>query len=194
MKQFTQLAKSLKIKNMNLKLIFKTISWMIIAVILLIAGLTALSTISTPLQFKMFIVESGSMEPTIQTGSIVIIKPQNEYKKNDIITFKRNEDVDIKARNTTVTHRIIEINNNSFITKGDTNSTKDSEPISNNLVVGKLFLTIPLLGYPVSFAKTQTGLILLIIIPAVLIIYQEILNLRKEIETLLKQKSKKKDV
>lgn len=170
---------------------FKIITWLITGAILAIAGLTALSAFSTPLQFKVLVVESGSMTPTIQPGSLIIVKPQNEYKENEIVTFKKNSDVDIKARHATTTHRIVKIENDLFITKGDANESEDPEPVSKNLIVGRLLLTIPFLGYPVSFAKTQTGLILLIIIPAVLIIYHEILNIKNEIKTFLK---KRKDV
>ena len=42
-------------------------------------------------------------------------------------------------------------------------------------------MSVPLLGYPVSYAKTTPGIILLIIIPAVIIIYDEIQKIRKEI-------------
>lgn len=173
---------------MRFKLFFKVMSWLVTGAILAIACLTALSAFSTPLQFKIFVVESGSMVPTIQPGSLIIVKPQNEYKENDIVTFKKNSDVDIKARHATTTHRIVKIENDLFITKGDANKSEDPKPVSNNLIVGRLFLAIPFLGYPVSFAKTQTGLILLIIIPGVLIIYHEILNLKNEIKTFLKNR------
>ena len=39
----------------------------------------------------------------------------------------------------------------------------------NYLVLGKTLFSIPLIGYVVEFAKTQTGLVLLIIIPAIII-------------------------
>ena len=176
---------------MKFKLFLKIISWIITAAVLLIAILTALSSFSTPLQFKIFMVESGSMAPTIQTGSLIIVKPETEYKKDDIITFKKNLEIDIKARGATTTHRIVEVDNDSFTTKGDANETEDQKSIHKDLILGKLFLTIPYLGYPVSFAKTQTGFILLIVIPATLIIYSEVLNIKKEAKRLLKKKKEK---
>ena len=176
---------------MKFKLFFKVISWIITGAILLIAILTALSSFSTPLQFKLFVVESGSMTPTIQQGSLIIIKPNIEYKKDDIITFKKNTEINIKARGATTTHRIVEVDNDSFTTKGDANETEDQKSVNKDLILGKLFLTIPYLGYPVAFAKTQIGFILIIVIPATLIIYSEVLNIKKEAKRLLKKKKEK---
>jgi len=182
---------------MKFKLFFKIISWLVTGIILVIASLTALSSFSTPLEFKIFVVESGSMSPVIQQGSLIIVKPEIGYKKGDIITFKKNAEVNIKERGATTTHRIIKIDKDSFITKGDVNKTKDQKPVRKDLVLGKLFLTIPFLGYPVSFAKTQIGLIFMIIIPATLIIYSEILNIKKEGKYLFlkwrKKRNKKKE-
>src|SRR5690625_2348524 len=75
-------------------------------------------------QFKT--VLSGSMEPTIKTGSVISIKlleDSTTLNEGDIVTF-------IKEDETLVTHRIAEVKNNGefYITKGDNNRILDNEP------------------------------------------------------------------
>lgn len=162
----------------------------------LVALFTGLSSYSTPVSWKLFIVQSGSMSPTVGIGSVVIVAPKDEYKKDDVITYKTGVGVNMKAKDATITHRIIDIKRTDddsplYITKGDNNSNIDSDPVTLIQVVGKIILVIPFLGYILSFTKTQTGLILLIVIPATLIIYSEILNIKGEVKKLLKKKKEK---
>jgi signal peptidase len=67
-------------------------------------------------------VYTGSMEPAIPVGSVVVIKPANPetLKVGDIICFKTEAESP-----KTVTHRIIGITSQGFITKGDANEDPD---------------------------------------------------------------------
>ena len=47
-------------------------------------------------------------------------------------------------------------------------------------IIGKKIAAVPYLGFPISYAKTTPGLILLVIIPAVIIIYDEMQKIKKE--------------
>jgi len=134
---------------------------------------------------KTYVVKSGSMEPKIHTGSIVVSKNSNNYQKDDVITFK------VVGSKDTVTHRIVEIvNQNSqpmYRTKGDANKSADPEFVSKQNVVGKLVFSIPLVGYLMAFVKTLPGLVIFVFIPAVIIISEEIANIKTEAH-LIKQK------
>ncbi len=171
-----------KIKNIG-----KIIYWLILIALFLVAGLTAISALNFPGNYKMMVVLSGSMEPTIKTGSIVVVKPESIYKEGDVITFK-----DPNKPKYSITHRIAEIKGDKFITKGDANKAADNDNIGKNQVLGKLLLAVPFVGYPVNFAKTQNGLIILIIIPAVIIIYSELLNIKNETKRLIEARKKRK--
>ena len=76
---------------------------LIINTILIIKSYTNPNEAPNVFGFKPFIVLSGSMEPTIMTGDIAIIKSCNkdELKEGDIIAFRNGTSV--------ITHRIIEI-------------------------------------------------------------------------------------
>lgn len=117
------------------------------------------------------------MEPAIPVGSIVIIKPTDPetLKIGDIICFKVETEWP-----TTVTHRITNITNEDFITKGDANEDYDHWTVRKENVVGKVIATIPYVGYLGYFARTPIGFMLLIIIPASLLIIMEMRNIIKE--------------
>lgn len=92
---------------------------------------------------SMLEITSGSMDPVIKQGEIVIIKETKDYKVGDIITYRVDEKF-------LITHRIVEINLNNVITKGDYNNTND-EPIKIEAIEGKVILHSMLLGYIYKF-------------------------------------------
>jgi len=127
------------------------------------------------------IVLSGSMSPTIEPGDIVIsthVKP-DEIEKGDIITFK-----DQNNPKNCITHRVVNIvkdddGNIYFRTKGDANDEPDINIVPSSMLVGKVVVTIPYLGYLPTFAKSKIGFITLIFIPGTLIIVNEIIRMIK---------------
>jgi len=132
-------------------------------------------------------VQSGSMEPTIHTGSVVFVKPASDYKIGDIITFGQ-----ASKTKTPTTHRIVDIRVQEsqplYTTRGDANNGADQKEISKKEIIGKVLLDIPYLGYAVSFAKTKLGFALIIIIPALAVILEESIKIKNE---LGKNKTKK---
>jgi len=159
--------------------IFKYIINTILILLVLLGVFVVFSFVPFPGNYKVFTVMSGSMAPAIGTGSIVFVKPMGDYNVGDVVT-RRTTDPKI-----TITHRIVskeEIQGQiAFETKGDANDSPDGEKFTREGIVGKVFVTIPFLGYPVAYAKTTPGLILLIIIPAIIIIYDEINKIKDEI-------------
>ena len=79
-------------------------------------------------------VLTGSMSGTIEIGDGVIVELTKDVKKGDIIVYKKD--------NSLITHRLIEKQNDKLITKGDANNIQD-EPITNDMVVGKVIKIIP---------------------------------------------------
>lgn len=157
--------------------------WLGVFSLILIAGLVGASTLRPYFGYKLFVVQSGSMEPAIRAKSLVLVKKFDNYKIGDVITYK-----DGGERGETITHRIVKIKNRGFVTKGDANNVSDERLVSPDRIVGKVVLAIPFLGYPVAFAKTQWGLIILIIIPGTIIVYSELLNIKEEVVTFWKKK------
>ena len=127
---------------------------------MVIAGFIVLSLVSSFIfGMKAAIILTGSMEPKIPTHSVVFVDTHtqvNEINVGDIIAFRVNDD-------TTVTHRVIEIDNNlnEFITKGDANETEDLAPVPFDNFMGKTELVIPYVGGIILELKGSKGIILL---------------------------------
>lgn len=160
--------------------IFKYAVNTILILLVLLGVFVVFSFIPFPGNYKVFTVQSGSMEPTIKTGSLIFVKPMADYSVGDIITRRT---IDPKV---TITHRIVskeEIQGKiAFETKGDANDAPDGEKFTKDGIIGKEIFKIPWFGYPVGYAKTTPGLILLIVIPAVIIIYDEMNKIKDEIK------------
>ncbi len=119
------------------------------------------------------IVISGSMEPAIGTGSVIITRPiaPENIRVGDIISYSSRTGV------YEVTHRVIGIEQTPdlhFITKGDANQDKDPTPIPAEQVLGKLFLVIPGLGYLITYMRNPIAIIMLIGIPAIILLWFEL--------------------
>ena len=160
---------------------FKTIYYIFIAFIVAVALLLIVSVFPIPGNYKVMTVLSGSMEPTIKMGSVVVVKPAKDYKVGDIITFGPYS----KTKPST-THRIYEIKNVNgkkvYITKGDANNAPDNREVRKEDILGKVIFSIPYFGYLASFAQKPYGFATLIIIPAILIVADQIKVIVKEIK------------
>jgi len=112
------------------------------------------------LGFAQVIVMSGSMQPALQVGDLLIIQEQKEYQVDDIVTFH--------AGNSLVTHRIIEINGIEAVTRGDENNVADA-PSQLALIAGKVVLRIPRFGGFMLFLKTPLGILIMAILAVLLV-------------------------
>jgi signal peptidase len=161
--------------------IFQIIYYVLLAFVVMVAILLIFSAFPIAGNYKIFVVQSGSMAPAIKMGSLVIVKPANDYKIGDVITFGPYS----KTKAPT-THRIYDIKvvngQPVYITKGDANNAPDTREITKRDILGKVLFSIPYLGFAVAFAKKPLGFALIIIVPAVIIIVDEIKNIYKEIK------------
>ena len=83
------------------------------------------------------------MEPEINAGELIIIKEVDKYEIGDIVTFIDKDDF-------LVTHRIICLNEEKMITKGDNNNLLDEE-VSLNNIKGKVIIHSKILGFFVLY-------------------------------------------
>jgi len=107
--------------------------------------------------YSLLEVVSGSMEPTIHVGDLILIDTKDSaYHVNDIVTFK-------DVNGDFVTHRILHIEEGEMVTKGDNNNTEDSA-MSTKDIVGKYLFRIPNAGKVMASFKTPfvMGMVLVI--------------------------------
>jgi len=160
---------------------FKAIYYIFIAFIVVVTLSLIVSIFPLTGNIKFMVVQSGSMEPAIHTGSVVMIKPASDYKIGDVITFG-----EVSKTKAPITHRIYDIKvvdgNPVYITKGDANNAPDAREVQKRDVLGKVLFSVPYLGYAVDFAKKPAGFALIIIVPAAIIIGDEIKKIFKELK------------
>ncbi len=154
------------------KLLLRLFQFLLIIFITLLAFYLLNNNFSFVPKYQTFVVQSGSMEPAIMTGDIIVVQPQEKYFINDVITFLSGENKRV------VTHRIIEINpGNNFITKGDANRVGDDDVVSFSDVVGKVILVAPRLGFLVAFTQTTPGLVVMVLIPVIILVLDKLLKI-----------------
>ena len=101
--------------------------------------------------YKVLQVMSGSMDDVFSVGDVILIKEtrQEEIKKGDIITFKKEN---------IITHRIVEINKTNdtmyYTTKGDNNNVNDAEKVKYEEIEGKYITKFVCIGYLINFLNT----------------------------------------
>lgn len=126
--------------------------------ILLIVGL------GMALGFRALIVRSGSMEPTVSTGDVVVtrlVRP-SAVSKGDIVTFQ-----DPSRAGELVTHRVVKTRRDgdvvSFVTRGDANSGQEEWSVDADGTVGAMAFRIPKAGYLLAWLRTPVVRISLVV-------------------------------
>lgn len=111
--------------------------------------------------FRIYRVISGSMQPALQIGDVIIIKKANNYAEKDIITYDNGL--------TTITHRIKSINGDEIITEGDANDAPD-KPITKDRILGKYFFRISTFSvFSIMLTGKTVYLIMVLVLFAILL-------------------------
>ena len=112
------------------------------------------------LGIEVLVVQSGSMEPSYPTGSLVYVKPVEieTLEVGDVVTFELGGGV-------RGTHRIIDIvhdeEDSSIIrlqTKGDANDYADNGLVGEESLVGQVIFCIPEMGYLITYLQQPKGM------------------------------------
>ena len=134
---------------------------------------------------QSYVVLSGSMEPAIPTGSVVVVAAvaPETVETGDVITYGGS------ATEPTTTHRVVDIGSTNgqrwFRTKGDNNEDPDPRLVPADALVGQVLslpipgvgptlFVIPLIGYVIQFAQTTVGFGLLVVVPFALLATAEL--------------------
>ncbi|MFE3289509.1 signal peptidase I [Rhodococcus sp. NPDC059234] len=147
------------------------VSWLVLLLLLAILALTIVVprlTGATP-----YTVLTGSMRPTYPPGTLIVVKPQDPLTLGvgDAITFQKES-----GNPEVVTHRIIESRQNSkgersFVTQGDANPSRDMNPVVPEQVRGKVWYSVPYLGYVNSVITGQQRALMVTVVVGGLFLY-----------------------
>ena len=148
--------------------------------------------------YNLMIVLSPSMEDTIMTGDLIVVKNADPAAikgessvgagDGDIISFF---DPDSQT-SAVLTHRCVEVTtdadgNLAFKTKGDNNDSEDPSLAPAANLIGTYITRIPSAGNIAMWLQTTPGLIVCVAVPIVLLVAYDLIMKRRY------DKSKKKD-
>lgn len=148
----------------------RIINVLLTVILIAVLALTAFVMIGRMTDKPIFIfgktavwVVTPSMEPEIPERSFILIEKVegSEVKVDDVIMF-RSSDPDLKGGFNT--HRVIEVKENEFITKGDHNMVEDIYPALKSNVVGRYVRVLPVLSALMRFFSTPFGMVALAIL------------------------------
>lgn len=135
----------------------------LLSTILLVGTILICIPLTIPRFFgcDIYAVISGSMEPAIPTGSLVVVKDVEDatVEDGDVIAYYSDSD-----NGAIITHRVVDnqIISGQFITKGDANDANDPTPVDYDRYIGKVVLSVKYLGYIASFLDQLAGKIAVI--------------------------------
>jgi signal peptidase len=105
------------------------------------------------LGLRAYVVISGSMEPEIPTGSLVLVNTKfQELSEGTVISYRLNENI--------VTHRVDTVLEDGYRTRGDANERADEQIVKPDQVVGIVQMSVPCLGYLIVWLQSVKGRIL----------------------------------
>lgn len=123
------------------------------------ASTLAGNALPMPFGIGTAVVMSGSMEPTLSVNDLVVIREADSYEVGDIVVYQ--------SEHSLVIHRIVDIQNELVIARGDANNTMD-DPIAMRYIKGKLVLAIPFLGGAMRLLKSVPGMLAILALAFVL--------------------------
>jgi signal peptidase I len=114
---------------------------------------------------RAFTVLSGSMEPALQTGGVVLDEPirPREARPGDIVTFPDPSD-----RSRLITHRVralrVRQGRAYVVTKGDANSTVERWNVPLDQEIGRVVYHVPKLGHVRAWVSGRWGRLALVVL------------------------------
>lgn len=126
--------------------------------------------------FSMYRLISGSMAPKYKTGDYVIVRDTDASYLNtgDIIAYV-SEESDTSGE--VIVHRIVAIEEDTIVTRGDANPIDDKIKTTPTRVIGRVVMKLSLLKYADGIFSNAVMFVLFIVLPVVFMIFNESANL-----------------
>ena len=194
--------------NPILKMIAKILSWVLLVLLVLVAGLLIYNIVSSKIyeirgqkyepEIALYTIISPSMEPNINVYDVVVTKKVKDFstiKEGDVITFISTSTL---GEGLTITHRVKDVvktdDDIKFRTQGDNNQIPDSSLASSKNVLGKVLFKVPWVGHIQFFLQSKGGWLFALLIPAMIIVCYDIYkvirlsNVKQKVNESIKEK------
>ena len=121
------------------------------------------------------VCETNSMEPFINVGDLIIsskVSNNSNLEVGDVITYDNSN----SYRSMTITHRIIRIDEDKYITQGDNKEVSiiEDSGVTKDKILGKYLFKIPKIGKAIDFLKTKVGFFFCVLVPIILLMFIKI--------------------
>ncbi|HEU4895368.1 MAG TPA: signal peptidase I, partial [Acidimicrobiia bacterium] len=115
-------------------------------------------------------VQTGSMAPHVSPGDVVLLTPSSDTPDvGDVVAFP-----DPLQPDRDVLHRVVALDQGgALVTRGDANDVDDPWTVAPSEVIGTEVLSIPRLGFLVSTVASDIGILIFLVLPALLIVFNE---------------------
>lgn len=151
--------------------------------VLVVAVLLPLATFLVAvwlLGWQLQSVQSGSMAPTFQVGSLLVVGPvdPSEVEPGMAITFE-----DPAAAGRLVSHRVVQFASGdalAFMTKGDANSSADAQPVPARLVRGRVLWQVTRIGLVLDWLQWPRSFLVLVVAPSLALLIAELRTRRRK--------------
>ena len=138
-------------------------------------GIVAAIALPLVIGQRPYTVLSGSMEPAIGTGDIVVVEriSPEQASVGDVVTFG-----DPHSSGRLITHRVRSSRRRGrridFVTKGDANNTVERWRIPADGVISRVRYRVPEVGRLALLTRSRGGLVLFVLVPLLLLGIHEI--------------------
>ena len=103
--------------------------------------------------YRLLVISSGSMTPSLGIGDIVVIEPRSiqSISVGDIVAFSNGVNI--------IVHRVVNETSDGgcLVTRGDANDVDDPLWACSNTILGRVVFRVPYIGYPFLIAVSAIG-------------------------------------
>lgn len=158
------------------------------ATLLVVSALAVTAVVAVPGVVgadESYVVLSDSMAPALTTGDVVVVRsvPPERIGVGDVITYNSPEAGNMDR----ISHRVVAVDRSggetTFRTRGDMNDRRDQYVVEESDLIGRVWFSIPVVGYFLRFAGTDLGIVLLVVVPGVSLVVTELWSVYRDAVT-----------
>lgn len=168
------LARSLPIRDH-----WRRLSYLLLGALAGVGLLVAASTLPTFMGYHTYVINGGSMEPSLPKGSAAVARATSPsaLEVGDVIARR-------SVAGEPVLHRIVSITTNEegtrlFVLQGDQNRTPDPTPLELVGLGDKVVYSVPYAGYVINFASSPLGRFVLVVAPIAMLAILVVQDIRR---------------
>lgn len=154
-----------------------------VVIIIFLVVSRAQGTPPTLFGYQMYFIRTGSMSPYLEPGDVIISK---KYDGGELKAGRDDGDVvtywgEVRGKTDLITHRVIDVYEDTVITQGDDNNLKDP-PITKDEIEAVMVYKTVIIDKIYRVISTAWGFWLFVFAPIAALIVSEIVSLVKELK------------